>query len=31
MVGLTERFYEPTRGSVRLDGVDIRDLDRSIA
>jgi len=27
MVGLTERFYEPTRGSVRLDGVDIRDLD----
>ncbi len=24
---LMARFYDPTRGSVRLDGVDLRDLD----
>lgn len=27
LVGLVERFYEPTRGQVFLDGVDIRDLN----
>ncbi len=28
-IGLLERFYDPERGSVTLDGVDIRDLNVS--
>lgn len=28
ILALIERFYDPTGGSVRLDGVDLRSLDR---
>lgn len=28
ILALVERFYDPTGGTVRLDGVDLRDLDR---
>lgn len=28
ILALIERFYDPTAGAVRLDGVDIRSLDR---
>ena len=27
MVAMTERFYDPVKGVVRLDGTDIRELD----
>jgi ABC-type multidrug transport system fused ATPase/permease subunit len=29
ILALIERFYDPTAGAVRVDGVDIRSLDRS--
>lgn len=29
ILALIERFYDPTAGAVRLDGVDIRSLDRA--
>ena len=29
ILALIERFYDPTAGAVRLDGVDIRSLDRT--
>ena len=29
LVGLVPRFYDPTAGSVRLDGVDVRDYPRT--
>ena len=28
ILALIERFYEPTSGTVRFDGMDLRDLDR---
>ena len=28
IIALIERFYDPTAGAVRMDGVDIRSLDR---
>ncbi|KQR64899.1 ABC transporter ATP-binding protein [Frigoribacterium sp. Leaf172] len=28
MLALIERFYDPTSGTVRVDGVDVRSLDR---
>ncbi|MFP4148454.1 MAG: ABC transporter ATP-binding protein [Nitriliruptoraceae bacterium] len=30
LLGLLERFADPTDGSIRLDGVDLRDLPRSV-
>ena len=27
VIGLVERFYDPTSGSVKLDGVDLKDLN----
>ncbi|MBM9466419.1 ABC transporter ATP-binding protein [Nakamurella leprariae] len=30
VLALIERFYEPTGGAIRLDGVDVRDLPRSV-
>lgn len=30
LLGLLERFADPTGGSIRLDGVDLRDLPRSV-
>lgn len=29
IINLLERFYDPKRGEVRVDGVDIRELDRT--
>ena len=29
LLALVERFYDPTAGTVRLDGVDVRDLPRA--
>ena len=31
VIGLIERFYDPTAGEVHLDGVDIRRLQVSVA
>src|SRR5690606_31052384 len=28
ILALVERFYDPTAGAVRFDGVDVRDIDR---
>ena len=30
ILALAERFYDPTGGVIRLDGVDVRELDRSV-
>jgi ABC-type multidrug transport system fused ATPase/permease subunit len=30
VLALAERFYDPTAGSIALDGVDVRDLPRSL-
>ena len=30
VLALAERFYDPTGGVIRLDGVDVRELDRSV-
>ena len=30
LLALAERFYEPTAGTIRLDGVDVRELSRSV-
>ncbi|MEO7746032.1 MAG: ABC transporter ATP-binding protein [Actinomycetota bacterium] len=30
VLALAERFYDPTGGVIRLDGLDVRELDRSV-
>jgi len=30
LLALAERFYDPTAGTIRLDGVDVRELERSV-
>ena len=29
IIGLLSRFYDPARGSIEVDGVDVRELDKS--